>query len=170
MRNVLEIAQAPVPAVTRGPARDRDLDGGSQLPRSELLHAVPRRQDRRRSVHRVVARRKKNLVFLDPEKIWAFEAAERLTFVHSPEGRFAIDLSLAAIEALFGRPLFRVHRNWLVNLTYVKELERVIGGATLTVGSDLGLEGRSIRAPVSHNRAKAVRDVLLQNAAGLRHP
>jgi len=165
MRNVLEIAQAPAP-VTGGPARDRDMDGGSQLPWSELLRAVPRRQ----SVHRVVARRKKNLVFLDPEKIWAFEAAERLTFVHSPEGRFAIDLSLAAIEALFGRPLFRVHRNWLVNLTYVKELERVIGGATLTVGSDLGLEGRSIRAPVSHNRAKAVRDVLLQNAAGLRHP
>ena len=165
MRNVLEIAQAPAP-VTGGPARDRDMDGGSQLPWSELLRAVPRRQ----TVHRVVARRKKNLVFLDPEKIWAFEAAERLTFVHSPEGRFAIDLSLAAIEALFGRPLFRVHRNWLVNLTYVKELERVIGGATLTVGSDLGLEGRSIRAPVSHNRAKAVRDVLLQNAAGLRHP
>jgi len=164
MRNVLEIAQAPAP-VTGGPARDRDMDGGSQLPWSELLRAVPRRQ----SVHRVVARRKKNLVFLDPEKIWAFEAAERLTFVHSPEGRFAIDLSLAAIEALFGRPLFRVHRNWLVNLAYVKELERAIGGATLTVGNDLGLEGRSIRAPVSHNRAKAVRDVLLENAAGLRH-
>src|SRR6266478_4053667 len=170
MRNVLEIAQAPAPAVTRGPARDHDLDGGSQVPRSELLHAVPRRQHRRPSVHRVVARRKKNLVFLDPERIWAFEAADRLTFVHSPEGRFAIDLSLAAIEALFGRPFFRVHRNWLVNLAYVKELERVIGGATLIVGSDLGLEGRSIRAPVSHNRAKAVRDVLLKNAAGLRHP
>src|SRR5882672_12114260 len=164
MRNVLEIAQAPAP-VTGGPARDRDMDGGSQLPWSELLRAVPRR----RSVDRVVARRKKNLVFLDPEKIWAFEAADRLTYVHSPEGRFDIDLSLAAIEALFGRPLFRVHRNWLVNLACVKELERAVGGATLTVGSDLGLEGRSIRAPVSHNRAKAVRNVLLENAAGLRH-
>jgi len=170
MRNVLEIAHAPAPAVTGGLARHRDTDGGGQFPRSELLHAVPRRQHRRRSVQRVVARRKKNLVFLDPEKIWAFEAAERLTFVHSPEGRFAIDLSLAAIEALLGRPLFRVHRNWLVNLTYVKELERVIGGAALTVGSDLALEGRSIRAPVSQNRAKAVRDALLKNAAGLRHP
>jgi len=170
MRNTLEIAQAPAPVVRGGLARSREMDGGGQLLRSELLYAVPRRQRRRRSVYRVVARRKKNLVFLDPEKIWAFEAAERLTFVHSPEGKFAIDLSLAAIEALLGRPFFRVHRNWLVNLAYVKELERVIGGATLTVGSDLELEGRSIRAPVSQNRARAVRKVLLMNAAGLRHP
>src|SRR5712664_4486478 len=170
MRNALKIAQAPAHPFAGGLARARDTDGNGQLPRSELLHVVPRRKHQRRSVHRVVARRKKNLVFLDPEKIWAFEAAERLTFVHSPEGRFAIDLSLAAIEALLGRPLFRVHRNWLVNLTYVKELERVIGGAALTVGSDLALEGRSIRAPVSQNRARAVRKVLLMNAAGLRHP
>jgi DNA-binding LytR/AlgR family response regulator len=115
----------------------------------------------------VVARRKKSLVFLDPQTIWAFEAADRLTFVHSAEGRFDIDLSLSAIEAAFGRALFRVHRNWLVNLAYVKEMERVMGGATLTVG-ELGREGPSIRAPVSQDRAKPVRDVLLENATGLR--
>jgi len=135
-----------------------------------LQRLVERRAPRVQGPRRVVARRKKSLVFLDPEKIWAFEAADRLTFVHSPDGKFDIDLSLAAIEASFGRSLFRVHRNWLVNLACVKELERVIGGATLTVGSELGLEGRSIRAPVSQNRAKAVRDALLKNAAGLRHP
>src|SRR6266849_3671823 len=32
----------------------------------------------------------------------------------------------------------------------------------------LGPEGRSIRAPVSQDRAKALRDVLLENATGLR--
>src|ERR1700682_2161821 len=69
---------------------------------------------------RLGARRKKSLVFLDPEKIWAFEAADRLTFVHSPEGKFDVDLSLAAIEASLGRALFRVHRNWLVELGSVK--------------------------------------------------
>jgi len=168
MRNVLEIAQAPAPAVTGGLARDRAIDGNGQLPRSELLHVVPRRRHQRRSVHRVVARRKKNLVFLDPEKIWAFEAADRLTFVHAPEGRFDIDLSLAAIEASFGRALFRVHRNWLVNLAYVKQLDRDIGGATVTVGGDLAADGRSIQVPVSQDRSKALRDVLLENATGLR--
>src|SRR5437868_13332388 len=123
---------------------------------------------RRTGVSRVVARRNKSLVFLDPREIWAFEAADRLTFVHSAEGKFDIDLSLAAIEASFGRALFRVHRNWLVNLAYVKELDRDIGGATVMVGNDLGSEGGGIRAPVSQDRAKALRDVLLENATGLR--
>jgi DNA-binding LytR/AlgR family response regulator len=127
-----------------------------------------KRAPRSHGVRRVVARRKKSLVFLDPEKIWAFEAADRLTFVHSPEGRFDIDLSLAAIEASLGRALFRVHRNWLVNLAYVRELERDIGGATVTVGAELGPEGQSISVPVSQDRAKALRDVLLENATGVR--
>jgi DNA-binding LytR/AlgR family response regulator len=135
-----------------------------------LQRLLARRAPRPNALRRVVARRKKSLVFLDPEKIWAFEAADRLTFVHSPEGRFDIDLSLAAIEASFGRALFRVHRNWLVNLAFVKELERDIGGAAVTVGSDLGPSGKSIRAPVSQDRAKALRDVLLENATGLRRP
>jgi len=135
-----------------------------------IRRILERRVPRPQGVRRVVARRKKSLVFLDPEKIWAFEAADRLTFVHSPEGRFDIDLSLAAIEASFGRALFRVHRNWLVNLAYVKQLERDIGGATVTVGSDFGAEGQSISAPVSQDRAKALRDVLLENSTGLRRP
>ena len=129
---------------------------------------LERRASRSQGPRRVVARRKKSLVFLDPDTIWAFEAADRLTFVHAPEGRFDIDLSLAAIEASFGRALFRVHRNWLVNLAYVKELDRDIAGATVTVGRDIGPEGRSIQVPVSQDRSKALRDALLENATGLR--
>jgi two-component system, LytTR family, response regulator LytT len=129
-----------------------------------------RRGPRPQTVHRVVARRKQNLVFLDPEQIWAFEAADRLTFVHTPEGRFDIDLSLSAIESSLGRTLFRTHRNWLVNLRHVKELGREGGGAVVTVGTDLGVQGRSITAPVSQDRARAVREVLLRNATGLRRP
>ena len=37
---------------------------------------------------RIVARRKRALVFLEPHEIWAFEAADRLTFVHSLPGVF----------------------------------------------------------------------------------
>ena len=126
------------------------------------------RSPRPATVRRVVARRKRGLVFLDPEQIWAFEASERLTFVHTSEGRFDVDLSLAAIEASLGRSLFRVHRNWLVSLAHVKELDRDVGGALVTVGVGLGSEGGSIRVPVSQDRAKALRDVLLENATGLR--
>ncbi|HEY2028887.1 MAG TPA: LytTR family DNA-binding domain-containing protein [Myxococcales bacterium] len=131
---------------------------------------LERRAPRAQTVSRVVARRKKSLVFLDASSIWAFEAADRLTFVHAAEGKFDIDLSLAAIEASFGRALFRVHRNWLVNLAYVKELERDLGGATVTVGSDLGDDGKGIHVPVSQDRAKPLRDALLSNTTGLRRP
>lgn len=134
-----------------------------------LRRLLARRASRSGSPRRVVARRKKSLVFLDPETIWAFEASERLTFVHSPEGKFDVDLSLATIEASFGRTLFRVHRNWLVNLSCVKELDRDAGGAMVTVGADSG-EGRSMHVPVSQDRSKALRDALLENATGLRRP
>src|ERR1700737_3686759 len=92
MGDLLDISRAPATKVT------------------ELRH----RAHRRPSVSRVVARRNRSLVFLDPNEIWAFEGADRLTYVHSLEGKFVIDLSLAAIEASFGRALFRVHRNWVV--------------------------------------------------------
>jgi two-component system response regulator LytT len=133
-----------------------------------LKRLVERRASRSRAPRRVVARRKKSLVFLDPRTIWAFEASDRLTFVHAPEGRFDVDLSLAAIEASFGRTLFRVHRNWLVNLSCVKELDRETGGATVTVGLDSGPEGRSMQVPVSQDRSRALRDALLEDATGLR--
>src|SRR5438105_13098750 len=88
MGNVLDIPRAPVTTVTR----------------------LRPRAHRRPRVSRVVARRNKSLVFLDPKKIWAFEAADRLTFVHSREGRVAIALSLPATEASFGCALLRGHR------------------------------------------------------------
>ncbi len=135
-----------------------------------LKRLLERRTSRSQKPRRVVARRKKSLVFLDQETIWAFEAADRLTYVHALEGKFDIDLSLSAIEASLGRTLFRVHRNWLINLAYVKELERDIGGATVTVGRDVGPEGKSIQVPVSQDRSKALRDALLENATGLRRP
>src|SRR5437762_385165 len=76
---------------------------------------------------KIVARKKKGLVFLRPEEVWAFEAADRLTFVHTPRGKFDLDLSLSAIEAAFGKGLLRVHRNWLVNPEHVRELVRDAG-------------------------------------------
>src|SRR5947208_14060016 len=147
----------------------KDLRGNlldfSPAPAIKVTELRPRLR-RRTSVSRVVARRNRSLVFLDPREIWAFEAADRLTYVHSLEGKFVIDLSLAAIEASFGRALFRVNRNWVVNLAYVKELERVVGGTALTIGSALGPERRTISAPVSPNRGQTLRTVLLQHPTG----
>jgi len=115
---------------------------------------------------RIVARRKKSLVFLEADEVWAFEAAQRLTFVHTPHGTFDLDLSLSAIEASFGRALTRVHRNWLVNTAFVKELERDGSDTRLFVGVAVGQPG--VHVPVARERAQELRDRLLANATGLR--
>ncbi len=117
---------------------------------------------------RIVARKKRSLVFLEPPEIWAFEAADRLTFVHTMHGVFDIDLSLTAVEASFGRAFVRVHRNWLVNATHIKELERDGHETKLFVGPGMADAGPGVRVPVARERAAAVREMLLTNATGLR--
>jgi DNA-binding LytR/AlgR family response regulator len=117
---------------------------------------------------RIVARRGKNLVFLEPAEVWAFEAADRLTSVHTPHGTFDLDLSLSAIESSFGRALTRVHRNWLVNAAYIRELERDGGETRIFVGVGIGPERRGVSVPVARERAQSVREMLLASATGLR--
>jgi DNA-binding LytR/AlgR family response regulator len=117
---------------------------------------------------RIVARRKKNLVFLEPREIWAFEAQDRLTFVHTEHGRFDLDLSLTAIEVSLGRTLTRVHRNWLVNLAFIRELERDGSETRLFVGASLAYAGPGLHVPVARERAQEVKDMLLANTTGLR--
>src|SRR5437868_5266360 len=116
---------------------------------------------------RIVARRKRSLVFLETREIWAFEAADRLTFVHTMHGVFDIDLSLAAVEGSFGRAFVRVHRNWLVNAAHIKELERDGHETKLFVGDGVADAGKGVRVPVARERAAALREMLLTNATGL---
>jgi len=116
---------------------------------------------------RIVARRKRALVFVRLEDVWAFESAERLAYVHTARGRFEVDLSLTAIEDTMGRTLLRVHRSWLVNADHVKELEGYGSETELLVGSPATDEG-GVRIPVARDRAQAVREALTASAAGLR--
>jgi len=112
---------------------------------------------------RIVARKGRSLVFLDPSEVWAFEAADRLTCVHSARGKFDVDLSLATIESSLGRSFARVHRNWLVNASHIKQLDRDGSETTLVVGTD-----SSIVVPVARERSQGVRDMLLSNSMGVR--
>lgn len=122
---------------------------------------------RRTGPTRIVARRRKSLVFFGSDEVWAFEAAERLTRVHTVHGVFDIDLSLSAIEASVGRTLVRVHRNWLVNVAHIKELERD-GETRVWVGEGMADDGRGLYVPVARDRAQQLRDMLIASAQGLR--
>ena len=117
---------------------------------------------------RIAARRQRAIVFLELDDVWACEASERLTYVHSARGRYDLDLTLSAIGASFGRTLLRVHRNWLVNAARVLELEREAGDMNLLVGSALGASPPGVRVPVAKERAAEVRERLLSTARGVR--
>lgn len=116
---------------------------------------------------RIAARRQKSLVFFDQRDAWAFEAAERLTRVHTARGTFDVDLSLAAIELSFGRAFVRVHRNWLVSVAHIHELERDTE-TRVWVGDGLASEKRGVYVPVARERAQELRDRLLASTAGVR--
>jgi DNA-binding LytR/AlgR family response regulator len=135
-------------------------------PVPELLHR--RERALMAAPTRVVARLKSGLVFLEPAEIWAFEAADRMTYVHSRHGKFEIDVSLAMIEASMDRRFTRVHRNWLISVAHVKQLERGTGETTLFVGAGIEDGSEGIRVPVSRNHAQALREMLLANAIGVR--
>jgi hypothetical protein len=108
------------------------------------------------------------LVFLDLKEVWAFETTDRSTFVHSTQGKFDLDLSLASVESSLGRAFMRVHRSWLVNLAHVKELERVDDDTKLFVGAGVAEGGMGLHVPVARERAAAIRERLFMNATGLR--
>jgi hypothetical protein len=108
------------------------------------------------------------LLFLDPAEIWAFEAASRKTYVHCALGRFEIDQSLAELERMLGRGLLRVHRNWLVDRSHVRELRRLRAPMILFVGIYDGGEALGVEVPVSRERSHPVREALFTGAIGLR--
>jgi DNA-binding LytR/AlgR family response regulator len=121
-----------------------------------------------RAVGRIAARRGRSLVLLDASDVWAFEADRGLTFVHSAYGRLDIDVTLTEIEASsVGADCCRVHRSWLVNLASVRVLETGLGGVELVVGPRLA-QADGLRVPVSRDRVRAVREVLLAGTIGLR--
>ena len=134
----------------------------------ECVARVTRRRVRRAGPTRVVARSKRGLVFLQASEVWAFEASERLSYVHAQAGRFDVDLSLAAIEASLGLGFLRVHRNWVVNREHVRALERDELGSTLVLGHSALSDAETLRVPVARDRAQEVRELLLAGATGIR--
>lgn len=136
----------------------------------EKLHAARRSSGRLPEPARpprIVARNKRNLVFLTLGEVWAIEASDGLTLLHCGRGMFDLDLSLDTIEASFGRELVRVHRNWLVSEEHVLELERDGGESAVRVGSRTP-GGASVRVPVARDRAAQLRARLMGDGIGIR--
>ena len=113
----------------------------------------------------------RKVVFLPSSTVWAFEARERLVFVHGPQGTFDVDVTLGELQSCLGSQFLRVHRNWLVSRTKIRELESVHGAMQLFAGGSLSAEiaeRRGIEVPVARDRMKQVRQLLLAGTLGVR--
>ena len=155
------------------PDRARGTDDvDPATPSSERPRALVRASATPAADVRIVARSSgKRLVFIMASEVWAFEARGRLVFVHAPQGCFDIDLPLTEVETILGPPFLRVHRNWLVALSKVRELWPGSGTMRLFAGVAMSAESpdrRGIEVPVARDRVKQVRRSLLGDALGLR--
>jgi two-component system, LytTR family, response regulator LytT len=133
----------------------------------EKLHAARRAAPEPDRPVRIIARNKRNLVFLMLDEVWALEASEGQTLVHSARGTFDIDLSLDTVASSFGRDFLRVHRNWLVSTAHILELERNAGDSALLLGSRV-LGTTTVRVPIAKDRAANLRTHLMQEGIGIR--
>jgi DNA-binding LytR/AlgR family response regulator len=122
----------------------------------------------RRPVERIAARTAQGLVFLGVEEVLAFEARDRLQFVHSSLGRFDVDVSLDEIERAFADTFLRVHRNWLVCFAKVRKLETTEGVACVELESTRDGVRTVLRVPVSKELRTPVRRRLVDGSIGLR--
>jgi DNA-binding LytR/AlgR family response regulator len=117
---------------------------------------------------RIAARSRQNLVFLQVDEVLAFEAKDRLYYVHSRRGRFDVDLSLIELEGALGAAFLRVHRNWLVCVSKIHSLENEGKSHWAVIEEMRECERIAIRAPVSRELIRSVRARLLAGSIGLR--
>jgi hypothetical protein len=174
-------AWAVPPASTDHVGRKRDDGCVATCACAEGSNAVcdapPRRWWGRRSragdaggggnVVRIAARQQKRILLFDLTEALAFEAKGRHCFVHSTRGVFAVDLSLIEIETSLGGAFIRVHRNWLANEGYIREIGRNCEAWWLVIApSSLGSQG--IRVPVARELSSRTKARLLAGTVGLR--
>jgi two-component system, LytTR family, response regulator LytT len=135
---------------------------------ARLIARSPGQVVARSTPQRIVARRGKNIVFLRLDEVWALEVKDRMTVVHAASGTFDVDLSLISIEASLGKPMMRVHRNWLINTAHIKELHRRGNDSYILLGAGAGADPPGLVVPVARERAQEIRDALLADTTGLR--
>jgi DNA-binding LytR/AlgR family response regulator len=143
-----------------------DLPDGSS-PEQRIARAWPTVWEATTS-DRIVARRRTALVILETRDVWAFEARDRLCFVHSARGCFDVDLSLLEIQQALGGSFIRIHRRWLVNVANIRELQGGYRGCRLWVASRAAERGTGVRIPVAREAVRSVKRKLLEGTVGLR--
>lgn len=95
------------------------------------------------------------ILMIDMEKIVYVGSEHGQTVVKTPDARYAMNETLVELERKLGpSPFFRVHRNYIVNVNYVHEVQPWFNGTY-----DLFLQDGT-KVPVSRTYVKDLRRIL----------
>lgn len=99
-------------------------------PSTQRIHLDDAR--RRRSLERILVRRASKLLVISVNDVAVFESEDKLVYVRTVEGRFALNMSMKEIEERVDPSLFcRVHKQAIVRLSLVREIHSMPGGQYL---------------------------------------
>ncbi len=119
-------------------------------PLAELLELVRAP----RAPQRIASRLGDRVTLLDLEAVSHFHASDRLTYAASGGKDHVVDETLAALERRLDPALFvRIHRNALVNLSFIAELRGDGAGLVVVLRDDTQL-------PVSRDRVRPLKERL----------
>ena len=109
------------------------------------------------SVERIPVEKSGRKVLVPVDQIRYIEAKDDYSCIYTDTDRFLSTISLAKLEAKLSEyGFFRVHRGYIVNLTYVEDVETISSGI-LQLGIN-GVEGKKIS--VSRRRVVALKRAL----------
>ena len=115
-----------------------------------------RLQAQAKATERISVEKAGKKVFVNIDSIRFVMARDDYTYVQTDTDRFFCTSSLSQLEKrLEGHGFFRVHRGYLVNLSYVNEVETVAGGTLL-----LSIDSCEENVPVSRRRVTQLKKVL----------
>jgi two-component system LytT family response regulator len=96
---------------------------------------------RKRALERILVRRASKLLVIGIDEVSVFESEDKMVYVRTTLGRFALNMSMKEIEDRVNRELFcRVHKQAIVRLSLVREINALPGGqylAKLTDGHEV---------------------------------
>jgi two-component system response regulator LytT len=108
------------------------------------------------TLSRLAVRRRGQFVVLDVKDVIWFEMKDELVWAVTAADRFALDLSLGAVEARLPPGFFRSHRGYLVRLDAIAALEPSGAG---TYEMILHHPDKP-RVPLARERARALRELI----------
>jgi two-component system, LytTR family, response regulator LytT len=107
-------------------------------------------------LERLAVRRRGQYVVLDVRDVIYFEMKDELVWAVTETDRFALDLTLGAVEARLPEGFFRSHRGFLVRLDRIAAMEPSGAGTYELILS----HPERPRVPLARERARALRELI----------